>query len=55
MAAPGVLRASWPELDTDQRRGVLAAVLNYVKIMPATKGPVWDDERIAIPRDVWRA
>jgi DNA invertase Pin-like site-specific DNA recombinase len=55
VAQPGALRDAWPTLDADQRRSVLGAVLSYVKALPATKGPVWDPERVAIPRDAWKA
>jgi DNA invertase Pin-like site-specific DNA recombinase len=55
VAELGALRELWPTLDTDQRRGVLGAVLSYVKALPATKGAVWDPERVAIPRDAWKA
>lgn len=52
VARPGVLRATWPELDTDQRRAILAAVLERVVISPAAVGGRFDPDRISIE---WRA
>lgn len=52
VAAPGVLRAAWPELHTDQRRSILAAIIERVVIAPAAVGGRFDSDRISIE---WRA
>jgi DNA invertase Pin-like site-specific DNA recombinase len=46
----GSLRATWPELTMEQRREVISAVIESVIVAPATKGPVWDAERVSISR-----
>lgn len=43
----GALRAAWPALTLDQRRAVVAGVLDSVVISPATRrGPIFDPSRI---------
>lgn len=50
---PGVLRASWTELNTDRRRAILAAVVNGVAIGPALRGRNrFDPKRVDV---TWRA
>jgi site-specific DNA recombinase len=51
----GALRDAWPDLTTDQQRGILAAVIDRVVIAPAATPGRFDDERISIPPDAWRA
>ncbi len=49
---PGALRAAWPDLSPDQRRAVLAAVIDWVGVNPATRrGPRFDPERLDV---IWR-
>jgi hypothetical protein len=49
---PRVLRQAWPKLSTDERRTILAAVINRVVIAPAEKRARFDPDRISIE---WRA
>jgi predicted nucleic acid-binding protein len=50
---PGVLRRGWPRLSLDQRRAIVAAVVERVEIAPATRrGPGFDERRVSF---VWRA
>jgi DNA invertase Pin-like site-specific DNA recombinase len=46
----GALRARWPDLSIDQRREVIAALIESVVIAPATRGAVWDEGRVSISR-----
>lgn len=49
---PGALRAAWPDLSPDRQRAVLAAIIDYIEVRPATRrGPRFDDNRINV---VWR-
>lgn len=53
VGSAGLLRESWPELSPDQRRAILAAVVDRVTIRPATRrGRVFDPERVDV---TWRA
>ena len=45
---PGVLSESWPTLTLEQRRAVLAAVIERIVIGPAEKRARWDADRISI-------
>ena len=47
----GALRAAWPEKNLDQRRAVLAAVLDRVEISPGRRGVPFDRDRV---HPVWR-
>lgn len=48
----GVLRAAWPEMNIDQRRAVLGAVIERVTVNPTTVRGRFDPERVDV---VWRA
>lgn len=49
---PGALRAVWSDLSPERQRAVLAAVIDYVEVRPATRrGPRFDDARINVE---WR-
>lgn len=48
----GVLRSAWPDLDIDQRRAVVGAVVGVVSVGPAVRGRnVFDPERVEV---TWR-
>jgi DNA invertase Pin-like site-specific DNA recombinase len=48
----GALRAAWPTLTLDQRRAVVSAVVDEVRIAPATRrGRIFDTNRVTV---VWR-
>ena len=48
-----LLRTAWPELSPDQRRSILAAVIDRVTIRPASRrGRIFDPERVDV---IWRA
>ena len=50
---PGALRAAWPDLSSDRQRAVLAAIIDRINVLPATRrGPRFDGARIDL---VWRA
>lgn len=51
----GSLRDDWPNYTADRRRAILNATLDRVVIGRATRGPVFDPDRIEIPSDAWRA
>ena len=45
----GALRAAWPDLTIDQRRAILAALIDHVTINPATRsGRRFDTERVDV-------
>jgi hypothetical protein len=48
------LRDEWDDLGTERQRNIVAAVVAYVEITPATKGSVFDPDRIVIPSAAWR-
>jgi DNA invertase Pin-like site-specific DNA recombinase len=48
------LRDEWEGLGTERQRNIIAAVVDYVEITPATKGSVFDADRIVIPSVAWR-
>jgi DNA invertase Pin-like site-specific DNA recombinase len=50
----GALRAAWPTLDLDRRRAVLAAVVEYVTVNPASRRgrAAFEPERVDV---IWRA
>lgn len=53
VGAGDLLRASWPSLSPDQRRAILAAVIERVSIRPATRrGRIFDSNRVEV---TWRA
>jgi DNA invertase Pin-like site-specific DNA recombinase len=47
-AKPGLLRQQWPKLNVDQRRAVLAAVIDRIEIKPGEIGCRFDPSRIDI-------
>lgn len=47
--APGALRAAWEGWDLDQRRRLLALVIDQVVILPATHHRGFDPNRVQIP------
>lgn len=50
---PGALLAAWPALTLDQRRAIVAAVVQSVPIHPATRrGPGFDPDRVDV---IWKA
>jgi hypothetical protein len=46
----GALRSAWDDLTIDQRRSVIAAVIESVVIAQATRGAVWDEQRVSVSR-----
>ena len=53
-ATPGALRAAWIDLTPERKRAILAAAIDYIEVLPATRrGPRFDDRRIDVKwRDV---
>jgi site-specific DNA recombinase len=46
---PGALRGAWPDLTVDQRRAILATLIDHVTINPATRsGRRFDTERVDV-------
>lgn len=48
----GDVRKRWDALDVVARRSVVAALIDRVDILPATRGPQWDPDRVQV---TWRA